>query len=500
MRTTHSTLLFSILCAAVACHSTSQSGSSQGTAGGDTPGAPSGPTGSSGGASSSPPTGGGSSSSSGGSSSGGEDPPEKPVPFVAYDVNHILSTGQSNSVSHGGVPVITTAQPYGNLMFDSGVMTMNGCEGQGCRVYEKPTRFVPLVEGDTFYYPVETMSSGLANEITKLAREKYGQATHDVLVSLAGRNGLTYWCLRKGSCTYVDPAYIPSFEETLKQAADGKAIATAAGKSYTVRLFTVIHGESDDFGYAQGTPEFPLDGSDGVSKKLKTYGDGLIEWQHDLEAAVQAVTGQSTPIPMLISQFSGWNDQPTSAVAQYQYEAHVASKGKVVIVTPGYALDWAVDCRHYSSDGERRLGEYFAKAYTRTVIEGKRWEPVRPKDVTIAGNTITAKYYVPVPPLVLDTERVTDPGNLGFEVVDAANAPIPISKVELTGPDTVSITLGAAPAGDVKLRYAFTHPPHTCTGRFVGARGNLRDSDTTPSQYGYELFNWGVHFEVAVKR
>jgi hypothetical protein len=33
----------------------------------------------------------------------------------------------------------------------------------------------------------------------------------------------------------------------------------------------------------------------------------------------------------------------------------------------------------------------------------------------------------------------------------------------------------------------------------VGPRGNLRDSDTSPSQYGYELFNWAVHFDVPVE-
>ena len=50
-----------------------------------------------------------------------------------------------------------------------------------------------------------------------------------------------------------------------------------------------------------------------------------------------------------------------------------------------------------------------------------------------------------------------------------------------------------------ELRYAFKTIPHSCPGRFAGARGNLRDSDTTPSQAGYPLFNWGVHFEVPVQ-
>lgn len=438
---------------------------------------------------------------SGSAPHGNDSPPpedDKTAPYVAFDINHVISTGQSNSVAHEGRPVLTTEQPFKNLMFDVGVMTSGVCEQQGCRTYQTPTGFVPLTEGDTFWYPVETMSSGLANEAAMLAQKKYMMPLPVLLVSLAGRNGLTYWCLRKGTCNFVDPTYLVAYDESMKQVTDAQALARAAGKSYVVRAVTAIHGESDDFGYAVGTPEFPLDGTDGTPGAITSYADGLLEWQRDYEKGVKAITKQSQPVPLLISQFSGWNDIATSAVTQFQYEAHVRSKGKVVIVTPGYTLDWASDCRHYTNNGERQLGEYFGKAYGRIVIEGRRWEPVHPKTLSIAGNVITAKYYVPSPPLVLDTQRVTDPGNKGFEVVDGAKNPLPITGVALTAPDTVQITLATAPAGKVHLRYAFTGTPHTCTGRFVGPRGNLRDSDTTPSQYGYELFNWGVHFDMAV--
>ena len=43
------------------------------------------------------------------------------------------------------------------------------------------------------------------------------------------------------------------------------------------------------------------------------------------------------------------------------------------------------------------------------------------------------------------------------------------------------ITLSATPTGaDKKLRYALNAPvPQACPGPYAGARGNLRDSDTT---------------------
>ena len=66
-------------------------------------------------------------------------------------------------------------------------------------------------------------------------------------------------------------------------------------------------------------------------------------------------------------------------------------------------------------------------------------------------------------------------------------------------PDTVKITLASAPTGQNKrLRYAYTATPLTCPGTESGPRGNLRDSDTTPSRYGYALHDWCVHFDEAV--
>ncbi|MBS2019960.1 MAG: hypothetical protein JST00_44260 [Deltaproteobacteria bacterium] len=454
------------------------------------------------GASSSGAPGGGSSGSPGspGRPGGSSEPP--PVPYRHFDVNHVLSTGQSNSVANGGTPVLTTAQPYGNLAFDTGVMPGQSCDGSGCRAYAKPIAFVPLVEGDRFFsYAVETMSSGLANEITKLGQERFlaGKPRHDVLVTLHGRSGNTYFCLRKGGCDFKgEPAgYLPPFTEAMMHVADAKALAQAAGKSYVVRAVTAIHGESDHYSYSTNTAEFPLPSTHG-GPVVTNYADGMLEWQHDYEEGVKAITGQAVPVPLLMLQMSNWNDVPQSKVATWQLEAHVRAPGKVVVVAPGYAIGYASDCLHFTNHGERRIGEYFAKAYARIVMEGRPWEPLRPKSVTLAGNVITAQFVVPKPPLVLDTSAVVNPGNYGFEVVDGSATPPAITNVAVTAPDKVTITLASAPTGPVRLQYAYRATPQTCPGTQQGPRGNLRDSDDTPSLYGYDLANWAVHFDEPV--
>jgi hypothetical protein len=98
---------------------------------------------------------------------------------------------------------------------------------------------------------------------------------------------------------------------------------------------------------------------------------------------------------------------------------------------------------------------------------------------------------------VLDTTRVDDPGNQGFEFTDDSGAPPAIDGVAITAEDTVEITLAAPPTGgNRRIRYAYTFGG--CGGPRTIARGNVRDSDATPSQAGYELFNWSVHFDLPV--
>lgn len=441
----------------------------------------------------------------GGGGDGGDATP--PRPYTDYQINHVLVTGQSNSVANDGKPVLSKQQPFGNLMFDTGVMPMTNCGTQeSCYDYQTPSSFVPLVEGDTFWggsNVVETPSSGIANEIALLATTKYQgkipglPAKHDVLMSLHGRSGATYWCLRKDGCNYK-VGFLKPFDQGMKEVQSAKEIAKNLGKSYVVRAVTAIHGESDEASYAAGATEFPLAGTDGTPGKVKTYADALLEWQQDYESGIKAITAQTEAVPLFVSQISGWNEEVFGQVAQFQYEAHLRAPGKVILVGPAYHLGMSTDCRHFDANGERMLGEYFGKAYARVVLEGRAWEPVHPRAVTRTGTELTVAFHVPVPPLELDTTRVAAVENFGFTYVNAANAAVPVTNVTITGPDTVKVTLGADPGANGHLRYAQNQVPFTCIGSPNGARGNLRDSDATPSQSGYELFNWGVHFDVVV--
>ena len=371
-------------------------------------------------------------------------------PFVPFDINHILSTGQSLSVGAVGSPALSTTQPFSNLMFSKGVIP----GGTGL------DKFAPLVEAG-----VETMSSALANEITRNA----AMMDHVVLVSAHGVGGTAYVGLKKGTTPYANG---------IAQLKAAKALADAAKKTYIVRVVTNVHGESDH-----------------VARNVK-YDADLAQWQSDYEEDVKAITGQTGIIPMLHTQMSSFTHygQATSTIPQQQLNASRKSGGKIVMVGPKYTATYVADGVHLTNVGYRVMGEYYAKVYRRIVLEGATWMPLQPRTIKREGTTLTVEFDVPKPPLVLDTTIVSDPGSFGFEVVDEGK-PTKIASVTLAGPTSVKIVLAAAPVGNVRLRYAFAGD----AGPKTGARGNLRDSDDTPSQYTMsKLYNWCVHFDEAV--
>lgn len=399
-------------------------------------------------------SGGGASSSSGGAAG---------TPVTKHDVNQILSTGQSLSIGLDGGRAISLSQPYKNLMFQTGVIAGGN----------PPPTLVPLIEGkgmNPAHPDQETMSSGLANMISKLAADEGEE--HDVLISVHGVSHYVYAQLKKGTAPYANG---------LAQAKAGHEAAMALGKNHVVRMVTVVHGESDDYDHDEN------------------YQAEIREWQADYEADVKAITGQTEPIPMLHSQLSSFvKTNLTSNLPIAQLAEHVASNGKTVLLGPKYHLSYGIDGVHLTNDGYRRMGEEYAKAYKKIVIDGQKWEPTRPDTVTRNGNVVTVKFIVPVPPLVLDENLVKNPGAAGFEFAQTGGNSPTITNVRIASPDTVQITLSDEPTGSNKrLRYAYTASAiGVSAGPVTGPRGNLRDSDPTISRTGgAPLYNWCVHFD-----
>jgi lysophospholipase L1-like esterase len=381
---------------------------------------------------------------------------DAPAPGKAVVLHHVLGTGQSLASGTGGSPPLSTSQPYDNRMLATGALA--GAP--------KTTTFVPLVEQS-----VETMSSSFASLVTKLTRDAGG--THDLVVSAYALGGAPYALMKKGT---------PAYDVSIAQASAGLAYARANGIAYDITAVTSADG-----------------GGDHVAKNTH-LSDDLAQWQQDFETDLRALTGQAAAIPLFNTQYSSWTEyDATSPIPIAQLRAHVDHPGKVIVVGPRYPFLYGPDGVHLTNEGYRMMGEYYARAYKRVVVERGTWEPLRPKTVTRAATVVTVRFLVPAPPLVFDTSRAANTGNMGFEYVDDGPSTPTITAVAITATDTVTVSLSAEPTGtNRRLRYAYTGTKGALAGLQTGAHGNLRDSDSTPSRNGYALFDWCVHFDEAV--
>ncbi|MFC1452097.1 hypothetical protein ACFLSJ_01980 [Verrucomicrobiota bacterium] len=369
-------------------------------------------------------------------------------------LRHILGTGQSLSVGWNGPPPLSTNQPFANLMLSG--------------VGQTGTNLVPLVEDRNLHGSrVETISSALGNTLTALSP----RTNVTSIVTRCGEGGIAYAGLKKGTVWYA---------KGLDQVRKARAAAVSLPGEYRFSAVTVVHGESDHL-----AGNGPL------------YEGFLMEWQQDYEQDIQALTGQTERMPMFLCQMSSHTryGSATSLIPAAQLSACERSP-RHYLVCPKYFLPYS-DGVHLNATGYRWLGEYYGKALKRVLVDGQQWEPLKPVRILQTGTNILVDFHVPAPPLVFDTNSVLFKQNYGFEYSDASGSAA-IADVSLLDADSILITLERVPTGaQPRLRYAHTGDEDSPAGwdESGSARGNLRDSDATPSLYGSTLWNWLVHFD-----
>jgi hypothetical protein len=372
-----------------------------------------------------------------------EGPPLPPM-------HHVLIVGQSLAIGAEGFPALTTEASDRHLrIFSDGVDTYVN----------------PLYE-----LGIETIASGAALQAV------WDLPDHRMVFSNVGLGGALYDQLKRGTTNY---------SRGLTQFSNAPPALACRLLGHRPAAVFAVHGEGD-----RHNPD---------------YGTNVRQWQIDYEADIRQITGYPLDVPMFHSQISSWTaggGGTSQAVGPEKVlEESEANPTKTILICPKYFLPHALPVGiHLNNFAYRWLGEYYGKAYRRVVVEGGTWTPLKPASITRTGAVITARFDVPVPPLVLDTNRVSDPGNYGFEYWDESGSPPSITAVELTGPDTVQITLAAEPTGaNPRLRYAYTGVPGQPAGPTTGPRGNLHDSDSEPSLWEDPLFNWCVHFDKPVQ-
>jgi hypothetical protein len=393
---------------------------------------------------------------------------------IPWDWAGIIGTGQSLAVGEPGgargTPagaVRSTTQAFNNLKLSTGNAAWP------VNPNDPALTVVPLVEpigrlapGYPSSWPTniagETPHAAMAHQLTTLVKGA-GAADYLSVHGEVGENGQCLSFLMKGA-TPVEPNG-HAYQATLIETQAITRLARSAGKTYGIGAITVTHGECD--------------------ANNANYGAQLHQLWLDYSSDLPAITGQTQPPLLIVSQQNAVSERARSTLQQWRIG--VDYPNDVVCSGPKYQYPYTSDAVHLVVDGYQQLGEKYAQVYYERVVRGRDWHPLEPIDVRREGRVIHVKFHVPVPPLMWeDTFQAPHQASLiewaqgkGFEV-HGNGGNIPISSVAING-DSVDITCAAdLPAGGVVVGYALSGDGTTImTTPFAGTKhwGLLRDSD-----------------------
>ena len=151
------------------------------------------------------------------------------------------------------------------------------------------------------------------------------------------------------------------------------------------------------------------------------------------------------------------------------------SDARVVLAAPVYPV-----CDrggHLCPNGSRWFGEMMAKIYIKTILKGQKWKPLQPENISKGKSYIDIDFYVPEPPLRLDTLTLEKAVDFGFEIRENGQVK-QIKSVDLMSKKRIRIGLNTEfGSGKIEVTYA---------GPVASGSGNLCDSDNFESFAVYQ--------------
>ncbi len=373
--------------------------------------------------------------------------------------------GQSLCDGSESLPLVTPADSgWENFAFRRGVRTWF-YGNHSSEPAARPTSgfdFVPLTaaqRGDLG----ETIANGLADHMQAAARgfdlgRERMQSPH-FLVAMAGQGGRTIEELSVAdeSTDPRTPAVKKQgggyYRTSLDDARRAQAQAKFRGLDFAIGALVWMQGE------ANGGPRGGIVPSRWLEEIPRPagqqwYRDRLLAYRKKWSDDLRAVTGQASEIPMFTYQTLG----PAGEAQLMAADADPL----VILVGPHYMVPSALNSRksngqrghgiHLAADGERWFGEQIGKVMRRVLVNGEKWQPLRPQRAWLEDDRASAlvDFIVPRPPLRLDDQflarqqRVATTGFtslFGFVVREASGAIVPIANVEVESEKRVRIRL-----------------------------------------------------------
>lgn len=367
-------------------------------------------------------------------------------------VNHFFSYGQSLSVGTQSRPAISTT-PTGNYTF----------AGTGrVRAWDSTSPYASFqahIENDSAAELMgETPCYGAYQVIAE--QQTY---SNKFLASAPGYGAVTLAELSSGTGYYT---------RMLADVTNGRKLARSEGRSFKVRAFMWMQGESDG--------------------ATATYAANLSAFNNTLNTDIKAITKQTDDVWLLSYQLARAKIGLEHLKAQEDYS-------RIRVAMPMYFLP-TTDTVHLTAASSKIAGAYFGLAYKRIILDGNTsWKPLMVTSVSVASATIDLTYNA-ASALAFDTTIVAAQTNQGFRLVDSGGSPMTISSVSITGGNTVRIVAAAPVPAGAFVQYGFDSATNTTAGT---DKGNLRDSQGSSIVFdsaglNYAMHNWAVLQRVAL--
>ncbi|MGR7140124.1 hypothetical protein ACU62P_14850 [Klebsiella aerogenes] len=373
---------------------------------------------------------------------------------------HGIITGQSLAAGGSTIsqsPVTITAEAdFGVISFSTGAKVDFKYDTLDESLLES---VIPARENVGTRPGQESPSSGIAYKIHELTG-------HTVLVSDACSSGTAIADISSGTATFTGAT------KMIQAAAE---MAEQLGMEY-VPVLVLIHGNQNA---ANGTT-------------VASYRAAMESLRVQYEAVINAATQKTQSLHMFVGQLSnvipyggtaGATKSNTIGIAQYQ---EARDNEFIHLASAQYARPYS-DGEHLTSVGYRTEGEVIGTVIGNWIndITKSSLVPVE-AGVVQSGNTLTIPVKGCVGNLVIDTSRVTDPGNYGFLLEGATIASVAVSGSGATAKIIITKTDSSLAT---RVSYAETGMAGQSPGALTGSRGCIRDSQAGVSLSGLPLYN-----------
>lgn len=380
------------------------------------------------------------------------------LPTFDGEIIFVANCGQS--LSQGPYSVKTTIQEYDTIAFTA--------HSTNPTSWSPATTATASAQGNK-----EIPTLGATALVKQLIKTEDGishtEQSYQQLIGNSAYGGQAIAALSKGGST-------GAYEEIIGQVRAGYNLAQAANKMFIASCTYWVQGEGDYW------------------KTQENYYNSLRQYAKNFDEDCRQITGQSRPVYLIASQTTSWGQTDYNRNVQLAMLQAQADDPRIVVSAPQYMYSYLDDTyyAHVNGTHTRLIGAYQGLAYKRTIIDGKKWQPLMPISIKAQGKVVFVKFNKTN--LKIDTTLVPPQQNYGFSIRDNVGTENNISSVQIVQPDTIKIVCNSTITKGSVLWIG----GKTATGipNYLGGASNIRDSQGDEIKFdNYPLHNWAVIYK-----